>query len=237
MSRRTIPVPLRWQYLAAFLLAAYVLGGQGHEFTHHLVTRITCGAWGTMDLMAYEAAPGCEYPAHRASLLGLAAGPAVNYTLMIVGGILAWRSRRFALLGVSLVFAALPIGRLLTLFGSGDEILLGQYLVARGPVGIWTARLVGLAIILPAFAAAWGAMATRWRWLVFAGLFLLPLLALGGVAAWINPMLSGADMPRIIGMPRPLLIADLIATAAFVLMCRYLVGDRAADLAHRGSGG
>jgi hypothetical protein len=221
---------LRWRYLAAFLLAAFVLGGQGHEFTHHLVTRLTCGAWGTMDLMAYEAAPGCEYPGHRASLLGLAAGPAVNYTLMIVGGVLAWRSRRFALLGVSLVFAALPIGRLLTLFGSGDEILLGQYLVARGPVGIWTARLFGLAIILPAFAAAWGAMATRWRWLVFAGLFLLPLLVLGGAAAWINPMLAGADIPRIIGLPRPLLIADLIAAAAFAWMSRHLVGEPGAGL-------
>lgn len=219
---------MRVRYVAAFLLAAYVLGGQGHEFTHHLVTRLTCGAWGTMDLMAYEAAPGCEYPAHRGSLLGLAAGPAVNYTLMIAGGILAWRSRRYALLGVSLVFAALPIGRLLTLFGSGDEILLGQYLVARGPVGIWTARVIGLAIILPAFAAAWSAIANRRRWLVFAGLFLLPLLVLGGAAAWINPFLSRPDVPRIAGMPRPLLIADLIAAAAFVLMSRHLVGEPAA---------
>lgn len=220
-------VPLRWRYIAAFLLAAFVLGGQGHEFTHHLVTRLTCGAWGTMDLMAYEAAPGCEYPAHRASLLGLAAGPAVNYSLMIAGGILAWRSRRFALLGVSLVFAALPIGRLLTLFGSGDEILLGQYLVARGPVGIWTARLVGLAIILPAFAAAWSAIANRRRWLVFAGLFLLPLLVLGGAAAWINPSLSGDGMTRVIGLPLPLLIADLVAAGAFAVLARHLVGEPA----------
>ena len=121
MTNRVL-IPSGWRYVAAFLLAAFVIGGQAHEFTHHLVTRLTCTAWGTMDLMAYEAAPGCDYPAHRASFLGLAAGPLVNYSLMIAGALLAWRSRRWALLGVTLVFVALPIGRVLTLLTSGDEM-------------------------------------------------------------------------------------------------------------------
>jgi hypothetical protein len=94
--------------------------------------------------------------------------------------------------------------------------------VARGPAGIWTARLIGLAIMLPALASAWRAIANRRGWLVFGILFLGPLLVLGSVAASINPLLTRPGVPRVIGMPLPLLLTDLLAAGMFAFLARHL---------------
>ena len=170
MTIRRAHVPVSVRSAAVLILVSFVCYG-AHELVHHLVARVTCGAWGTMTFSTFELAPGCE-PSGPA-LLATLAGPLLTYVLMYAGGALILRGRTLA--GVTLVLANLPLARLVTvLMRGGDEMVLGRAWI--GGDAAWPILLgLTLALLAGPVALAWRAIANRRRAALFAALLVLPL--------------------------------------------------------------
>lgn len=173
--------------------------------------------------MNYSLAEGCSYSGGTYVILASIAGPLTNYLLMISGAALILRSRR-QLLGFCLVFGALPVTRLLTLFTYGDEHIFGRHLFGETGPGIVT--VAALAIMLPPLAIAWRSIRNGRAGLWFLGFLLGPFLLLGSVAAMINPILQPDRVAYISGLPWPLLAANFLIISVVIVLRDTLMALR-----------
>jgi hypothetical protein len=206
-------------FFLAFLSLAFI-SIQLHEISHHVVARLTCGAWGRADLLGYSLAEGCSYSGGKYVILASVAGPLTNYLLMIIGTVLILRSRR-RLLGFCLVFGALPVTRLLTLFTYGDEHIFGSHLL--GEPGPRIVTFAALGIMLPALAIGWLSIRNRRSWLWFTAFLIGPFLLLGSLAAMINPLLQPDRVAYVWGLPWPLLVGNLFIMSVIVALRDKLI--------------
>jgi hypothetical protein len=221
MQQKTV-LPLNARFLGAFAALSFLCLG-AHELVHHLVARLTCGAWGTMTFWQFFLAPGCALK--RTWLLATAAGPVLTHGLMWTGLVLILRGK--ALAGVALIFANLPLARFVTvLMKGGDEMVVGRALVGEGS---WPGLLaMTVMLILPPLVIAFRALENRHRALVLTGFLVLPLL-------WdmlvkrvvLSPLLEVATS-EFKGVP--LLVMGAYALAALLLL--LLWPRRVAMVAH-----
>lgn len=220
--------------LGAFLAVQFVCG-QAHELAHHLAARAACGAWGAMTFDFFFLPEGAAgRPEARWATF---AGPALTYLLILLGGWLLRRepTRRMGLL---LVFANLPLGRLAgVLTGHGDEMVLARAWLG-GPWAWPLAAALALALLVPPLGAAFRSLARPGRLAAFAGLLVLPLpadlLIKRGLLA---PLLAHLPGPSAFGLPAFLVAVDLASAVAAVLLLRPRGGSPgAADLARAGQG-
>lgn len=187
---------------------------QAHEFTHHLTGRAVCGAWGWMTFGRFASAP-CDA---AWSFVPIAAGPALTYSLILLGGLLV-RQRRAAPVGLALIFANLPLARLVTtVTARGDEILVARHFVDDS---IGHPAIVVLCLLLLALPlrAAWPALPQQRRGWWFAALLLLPLLFDAiSKRLLLEPLLQRLEpVPSLAGVPVPVLLVDLAAAIALAL--------------------
>lgn len=165
---RSQPTP-RWLVAVAFLA---LVAHEGHELVHTATGRFLCGAWGARDFNAWSLAPGCD------TWVPTLAGPLLSWLAMWTGVLLLASTaepRRWV--GMALVFAPNPLGRLLpALLGGGDEgVLARTWLGHGGPAARALVLLEAAIIVVPPLLVAWRALPEKRR----AGWFLL-LLA-GGI--------------------------------------------------------
>jgi len=109
-------------YLLAFFPLVFLIH-ELHDWTHFFMGRWICGCWGSRGFDSWNLCRACN-SSGRLYALAWAGGPLINYLVMCAG----WRcmdpentlERRS--LGFSLVFAALPLTRLVSTFsGTSDE--------------------------------------------------------------------------------------------------------------------
>jgi hypothetical protein len=87
-----------------------------HELMHMIVGRLYCGAWGTRDFNRVSPMSlGCKPEGFSGCFIGLE-GPLFNFVMIWIGAILLKRSKseQQASWGFALIFASLPIARLIT---------------------------------------------------------------------------------------------------------------------------
>jgi hypothetical protein len=164
-----VQLRLRPAYLGAFAALSFLCLA-AHELVHHLTARWACGGWGSMTFWTFLLAPGCD--AGQRWLWATLAGPLLTHALIWSGLLLVLRGR--APLGVSLVLANLPLGRLVTvLMRGGDEMVLGRTLWGEQS---WP-WLLGLTILLllPPLAVTYRSLEARRRAAVFAVFLVVPL--------------------------------------------------------------
>lgn len=189
----------RWLLaLALAMLAAH----EAHEIVHTWTGRALCGAWGTRDFNVWSLAPGCR------TWIPTLVGPVFSWLLMWVGAALTTSRREpRRWVGLALIFAANPLGRLLPAFqGGGDEGVVARALV--GPAGPWARILVIAAVallVVPPLVVAWRALPSArragWFALLFGGAALVTGLLLFVVG---NGLLARGVLaePGLLGAPR-----------------------------------
>lgn len=201
---------IRW--LVAFVFLALV-SHELHELIHTATGRIICGAWGTRDFNVWQLAPGCE------SWVPTFVGPLFSWSVMWLGILLlisTIEARRW--IGLALVFAPNPLGRLLpALLGGGDEgVVARHFLGTEGPWARLAVIAVGAAVVLPPLIVAWRALPVArrpwWFLLLFAGGILVtgPLLFVLGNGLLARGVLGA---PGLLGAPQ---LVELFTLAAVV---------------------
>jgi len=166
-------------------------------------------------------------------VLYLAAGPAMTLILAWAGCALLYRGRSPATRGLGLVLALanglgilfFPLNYFLS---SGDTAFIAYYLgISEAWVAVPYELLRGGALVAAlAGLATWRA---RWRW---AGPAFLGFLLTMPVFIPLNPIIrTGVAEGRpfftpIAGWSAPVLVLDLVAVGAFVLLCRNLCSRR-----------
>lgn len=204
-------------YLVAFLSLSALLG-VGHEITHHVAGFALCGGWGHMSFNSFSLAPGCRQ-AHPETvwMVTLIAPLLCNYLPMWIGFFLMRRHDQASrLLGLTLVFAAIPVMRIgFSLLGMNDEPAVVRFLFGDSRIAFWLMNLTIWLLTVPPLLMAWRTLAPRLRALKF-GFFLLALpvfvfvvvgLVLEGLLVQ-QQVLAG----RIAGIP--MMVLALLATAA-----------------------
>ncbi len=109
-------------YILAFLILVFLIH-ELHDWMHVGVARLLCSCWGPRGFDNWEFGPCCTLAPAKQALATLA-GPFVNYLFLWIG----WKkmdrhhSPSDKSLGISFVFATLPLPRILAaLVGGGDE--------------------------------------------------------------------------------------------------------------------
>lgn len=109
-------------YILSFFVLVFLIH-ELHDWAHYLIARAFCGCWGPR---GFDSWAPCRECSASGRLLSLASGvgPLINYLAIWVGWKLmdAENTLEIKSLGFSLVFAALPLPRILAaLSGGGDE--------------------------------------------------------------------------------------------------------------------
>jgi hypothetical protein len=167
--RQRVRLPLTLRFLTAFAALSFLVMA-AHELVHHLTARVTCGAWGQMTFWQFFLAPGCTET--RLWLFSTLAGPLLTYSLIWTGALLIVRGK--PMVGIALVFANLPITRIITvLMGGGDEMVLGRSLVGEAS---WLPLLaLSFALVLPPLMVTYRALDQRHRLAVFTAFLMVPM--------------------------------------------------------------
>ena len=221
MTIRPLSRAPSWRWLLAAFFAVLVAHDL-HELIHTGAGRLICGAWGPRDFNVWSLAPGCE------SWVPTLMGPVLSWTLMWAGLALlgsALEARRW--IGLALVFAPNPLGRLLpALQGGGDEGVIARYFLGReGPWARLALVAAAAAIILPPLVMAWRTLAPRRRALWFFVLFIGGILVTGPLYIVLgNALLAHGVLadPGVLGAPQLVEVASVLSLAGFVLTCRWL---------------
>lgn len=215
----------RWWLAFVFLiLVAHDL----HELIHTGVGRLLCGAWGPRDFNVWQLAPGCD------TWIPTLMGPLLSWSLMWIGALLLLRSTDVARrgIGLALVFAPNPLGRLLpALVGGGDEGVLARALLgASGPWARVLLILVALCTVIPPVIIAWRSMTMPRRGWWFALLFISGILVTGTVYLAIGNRLLARGVltaPGALGAPLLIELSMLLSVAGLALTWRGLRNDPA----------
>jgi hypothetical protein len=164
-----VRLPLDARFLTAFAALSFLVMA-AHELVHHLTARVACGAWGQMTFWQFFVDAGCMET--RVWLFSTLAGPLLTHALIWTGALLILRGK--ALAGIALVFANLPLARIVTvLMKGGDEMVLGRTLVGDGS---WLPLLaLTVALVVPPLVVAYRALGQRRRAALFAAFLVLPM--------------------------------------------------------------
>jgi hypothetical protein len=171
-------IKLSVAYVLTFLSLTFVMH-EAHEIVHTSVGRLLCGCWGQRDFNVWTLCEGC---AERNSWYTLAtfAGPAFTFCMMGIGAILVGKnkSNNLRAIGFSLIFANMPLARILTAsLGGGDEVWALNQLLKNYPM----AWCLGLGIILVIsflpLQKAYTSIENKRRIGWFLGFLIVPILA------------------------------------------------------------
>lgn len=224
--------------ILAFLCLTLLLI-EAHEQMHALSTRLLCGGWAERVFDNVLPYPGCSTT--RLALVDIAA-PLFSYLCVGLGAALMGRAdRRTQAVGFALLFASLPLGRVLpqvvATFVAGttaDEYSFVRHLagpaLGRGAAGAG-ATAIALAATLPPLILAWRRLQPQGRPRLFAAFYGLPLLF---AIAWLaigNGLLANGILASLGTTAWPGLVAihAVVVAAAFLFLCRRLVDAASAD--------
>ena len=195
----------RWTVAFVALLFVH---NEIHEIAHTAVGRLTCGAWGPRNFNSWQLACSKTPEIVLAPLAGLV----WSYGLMWIGYRLLnpGESPVKQSAGFCLVFATMPFGRLYTVARSGGDemvILRGALPTVDPAVRLGAGLTIVLLLVGPPLYRAFTALSQRRRWLIFAGMLLLPfVLFLIVVLRIANPLLASGVLASEGLLGSPLLV-------------------------------
>jgi len=219
------------KYLLAFLALCFVMF-ETHEFVHVVTGRIICGCWGERNFNVWGLCDGCS-EAKPLSVLATFAGPIYSYALMWLGSCWLWKSATASrqAMGFSLIFANLPLARIVTAAtGSGDEIFgLRKWLGTPDRANSSLIWLLGAVLVLvltiPPLIAAYKSLQDRNKLWVFIGFLILPMLAgFAMIFGVLNPLMTFGVLDQIGLWGTPVLINlwTLFVAVFFLLTGKHL---------------
>lgn len=225
--------------MIAFFLLLFLLM-QAHQLLHHTIGEILCGQVGylTFDRHSYA-----EELSQSDIVVATIPGPLVNYVAMWIGLFLL-RSGRYTLLGFSLIFASMPLGRFLATQG-GDEHQFGLWISQLFGLDEKYALIIGLLVVflitVPPLIVAHKSIGNRQKLRIFLAFLFLPV-ALYFVFcflpdhAFLVPAVSetietGTPPTPLVslfwGLPLVLIIAIIVSTILFFgKYVRYLLPNK-----------
>lgn len=205
-----------------FLLTA--LAFEFHELSHHFLGWTVCGHLGTVTFTQFEVAKGCGGGEARVVELF---GPVVSMALAYAGALLVLK--RSSLFRFGLIFASYFHLRFLPalLGGGNDEVdVVRQTRWLHG--SSYAVAVILFALALPPLIVAGRALEGRWKWIVFALAYLLPLpvLALSDrfdlFLAGPHPRFPALASVTWLNIPLIVLIVIVAFTIALLLIARLL---------------
>lgn len=164
------------KYFIAFAALLFTMH-ELHEIAHTSVGRLICGCWGQRDFNVWELCRGCSEGSHL-GLLATLAGPVFTFGMIWWGyRLLGNQDIGYQSLGFSLIFANMPIGRLLSaILNSGDETYMLRSLgMERNAAAIAASVLIFLIIFIP-LRKAYLALGGKQKIIWFLGFLVLPLI-------------------------------------------------------------
>ncbi|WP_205503693.1 hypothetical protein [Rufibacter psychrotolerans] len=177
--------------LLAFLALLFICH-ELHELAHTLMQYVICGCWGPRDFLGWKTCGACDTRILATWIFLF--GPLLSYGLMWVAfGLMAPGKRAGQkALGWALLFANLPLGRLIPVLDrEGDESLITRNIINKESMTVlsWGTELALVFLLtLPVLFRAWQVLEARHRVWVYAGFLTLPLLAesllMNGLANW-----------------------------------------------------
>lgn len=208
-------LPLNVRYLLQFAALSFLCLG-AHELLHHLTTRLTCGAWGTMSLWQFQRPAGCS--TEGISLVATVVGPLLTWLLIWGGRAMIHHGEARA--GVTLILANLPLARVVTvMLRGGDEMVIAR---AFAPGNVLWLPMLALTVLL-----FWSPVMTAYRALqhsnrlqLLAAFLVLPLfwdMLLKRV--WLTAVVA-SHPATIAGIPEVFLVAAAVAILLLVVLRR-----------------
>lgn len=223
-----------------FLVALTLLLVEVHEQFHAVATRLLCGGWADRafdNVLTYR---GCS--ASSLAVVDLA-GPVFSYAVLWAGALMSRRQSPVTRgLGLSLVFASLPLARVvpqvfvtLVAGSTSDEYgfirrVAGDAIGRPGAGGL--ALLVSVALTLPPLLMVWRQLPAGRRGRTMSGLLFLPFLFVVLWAAVLNGALAHGVLHQALLPGWPTLFAVQASVAAGVV---WLLRDEARRLFDGGS--
>jgi hypothetical protein len=172
-----IRIPFNVHYFIAFFLLILIIGFI-HQMIHHTVGYILSGQVGYLTFDMHKFSTSLN---HIQFIIAQVPGPMVNYIALWAGMILLIKSKKFALLGFTMMFAAKPMSRFLCAFGGGDEVSFGPWLLEllriQSKSGALLSVIIALLIIGPPLTIAFLSIGNRKRLGVFLFYLFIPVIA------------------------------------------------------------
>ncbi|MEM1093744.1 MAG: hypothetical protein AAGJ10_03995 [Bacteroidota bacterium] len=225
--QRVYPV-ITWRYAIALLTLTLFLH-EVHELVHIFSGRVACGCFGWRDFNVWGLCEGCS------AIWPTLAGPAFTFALIWLGAWWLFSDAQWQRdLGFALVFANMPLARILTsLSGGGDEVFALRKLMSSGAAAEWTGLTAVLLLSVPPLVLAYRALARRHRWAWFLGFLVLPVaLDLVIVLMGMNGLLEAGVLsePGIWGTPVLVSLYTLVLLVLLALLGRHLVMPHAPEV-------
>lgn len=218
------PILLSLAFVLAFIALRHVFH-ELHEFGHMIAGRLFCGEFGTRDFNRVALPENCVVTPSSDFIIAFA-GPMVNYCMIWLGAVLIRNGRAANMVswGLCLIFANLPLARLVTvLFGGGDELGIARDYFADPLVARIFVTLVICAVLAYPLCTAYRALAAaRFRTWLFLGFLVLPMLLEGAlVLALMNYiLLQHGVLNQTLAFGAPGLAWVVLSAAA--LVCVFL---------------
>jgi hypothetical protein len=220
-------IKLSVDYILAFLLLTFFMH-EAHEIAHTALGRLLCGCWGQRDFNVWTLCEGCAEQ-NKWSILATFAGPVFTFCMIGYGSVLIGKNKtnHQKAFGFSLIFANMPLARILTAsFGGGDEVWALNKLLKNYPIA-WS---LGLGIILIITFLPLRKVYIRLEnkrkiaWLI--GFLIVPILAnVLVVLGVLNTLLSKEILSSywILGSPIIVSVWTILVTIALLLTWKKLL--------------
>lgn len=197
-----------------------------HELIHHFSGYLICGKWGYKSFNYFSTA--CE--GDPKSWYATYTGPIFNYIMMYIGAaMLKGDSNYKKHLGFALIFAQLPLQRMITpFFRMNDEFIATISLFGDTPLNYWLVIIVIWALCIPPLIKAYFAIQNRRRWLWFLFyLTLFPYLLWGPVFGVLEYLMVSKHVldQQIIGIGLLFIINEIVTIIAYLLTKKYIDPD------------
>jgi hypothetical protein len=214
-------IKLNFKFVIAFMALTFVMH-EAHEIVHTSIARLICGCWGQRDFNVWQSCADCD-KTNPYALWATFAGPAFTFIIIWSGAFLLKRtnSNQQKSLGIALIFANMPIGRLINpIFGGGDEVMVLDHFVNNWNLSRIIIVLLVLTICSYPFYKAIVTVQNKWRILYFMLFLLMPLIIdILVVLGLLNNLLNNGVLSDywILGSPMIVTVWTFFVLAVFIL--------------------
>jgi hypothetical protein len=218
-------IKLSFRYTIAFLALLFVMH-ELHEIAHTAIGRLICGCWGKRDFNVWSLCERCGEESNI-GLLATLAVPLFTFSMIWYGySLLNKESIKLKSIGYSLIFANMPIARLLSsMLNSGDETYILRQLDIEGSLAAILASIIIFLIILIPLIKAYKTLGNDRKILWFLGFLILPLVIdLVVVLGVLNTLLDKGifDQYWILGSPLIVSIWTFLVLGILLIMRKHL---------------
>jgi hypothetical protein len=172
---KKVSVPFTMNFIIAFFILLFLLM-QLHQLLHHVAGGILCGKVGYLTFDKHHYSEGLSEQAFKIATL---IGPIFSHYLAMWIGLFLLVKNRYQLLGLSFVFASLPVGRFAAING-GDEKYYGEWICQLFGFDISYATIISVVftslILVPPLIAGFMSIANKQRLILFLSLLIVPAL-------------------------------------------------------------